>query len=122
MPVKTKKPKPSKRTTSSGHKHGDLRLWHIPQIPMKPFYVTVATLTEARLLYDVLADYDAFQFDNNIKPDYSNATGLSVFDANDTTDGVNGSWCDWYSDDGKELRDYTLEELRTSPPTWEGVL
>ncbi|MEA7581151.1 hypothetical protein ONJ87_28130, partial [Salmonella enterica subsp. enterica serovar Anatum] len=29
---------------------------------------------------DALADYDAFQYDNNIKPDYCNANGLEMWD------------------------------------------
>jgi hypothetical protein len=42
-------------------KTGALRVWHIPQIPGKPFRVGVATLREGALLLRVLADYDLFQ-------------------------------------------------------------
>lgn len=38
-------------------KHGDLRVWWIPQIPGKMFQVPVANVLEARLLYDTLAAY-----------------------------------------------------------------
>lgn len=55
---------------------GDLKVWHIPQIPMKSFEVKVDSIEEGIKLMDVLADYDLFQYHNNIKPDYSNASGL----------------------------------------------
>lgn len=76
-------------------KKGDLRIWWVPQVPGEPFHVDVATAAEARLLLDTLARYDQFQFDNNIKPDYSNAGGLEVFE--------DGEWCDWYDADGDDI-------------------
>lgn len=76
-------------------KEGDLRVWWIPQIPMKPFTVHVETLAEAKLLLTTLADYDKFQFENQVKPDYSNAGGLKVFEE--------GEWVDWCSDDGEDI-------------------
>jgi hypothetical protein len=101
--------------------HGDLRVWHIPQIPMKPFIVHVPTLVEARLVLDVLAVYDKFQFDNNVKRAYSNAGGLSIFDAKDDTDGPNGSWVDWYDEDGDSIEKYDLGELRRRIPKCASV-
>lgn len=56
-----------------------LRVWHIPQVPMKPFIVEVASVEEGVRVMDTLADYDAFQYDNNIKPDYCNANGLEMW-------------------------------------------
>ena len=50
-----------------------LKVWWIPQIPMKAFEVLVPSVEEGRKLCDVLAQYDAFQFDNKIKPDYCNS-------------------------------------------------
>ena len=60
-------------------KTGDLKVWWIPQIPGKPFEVEVPTLDEGRRLCAVLAAYDLFQYRNRIKPDYSNAGGVVVF-------------------------------------------
>ncbi|ENL5622924.1 superinfection exclusion protein, partial [Escherichia coli] len=57
-----------------------LRVWHIPQVPMKPFIAEVASVEEGVRLMGALADYDAFQYDNNIKPDYCNANGLEMWD------------------------------------------
>lgn len=57
-----------------------LRIAHYPQIPCKPFYVEVNSIQEGYKLSQVLADYDLFQYENKIKPDYSNMTVLEQFD------------------------------------------
>lgn len=58
---------------------GDLRVWHIPQIPGNAFFVRVASFEEADLVLRVLAEYDLFQLHNRIKPDYSSAQGVEVY-------------------------------------------
>lgn len=81
---------------------GDLRVWWVPQLPMKAFEVPVKTLAEANLLLDTLAAYDAFQFENNVKPDYCNAGGLQVFES--------GEWLDWWSIDGEDFDEFRRSE------------
>jgi len=73
-----------------------LRVWWIPQIPMNPFYINVSSVEEGVKIMDVLADYDLFQFENNIKPDYSNVGGLEQF-AEDTNE-----WEPWYDEESGE--------------------
>lgn len=73
-----------------------LRVWWIPQISMKSFYVPVSSLQEARLILDILAMYDIFQFENKVKPDYSNTGGLQYFDENEK------DWLDWYNEETSE--------------------
>lgn len=80
------------------YKEGDLRVWHIPQVPMKGFKVKVKNVEEAKLVLNTLADYDTFQFENKIKPDYSNSQGLEVFE--------NGEWIEWHDEE-----DRTIEEV-----------
>ncbi|EEX0791949.1 superinfection exclusion protein [Escherichia coli] len=80
-----------------------LRVWHIPQVPMKPFIVEVASVEDGVRLMDALADYDAFQYDNNIKPDYCNVNGLEMWDESLTDEdlsemGLTDRWVDWYSE------------------------
>ena len=89
-----------------------LRVWWCPQIPCKAFHWPVTSLVEGRMLLDALAQYDLFQLEHNIKPDFCNAGGLQVFDPEDDHDGPNGSWSDWYDDDGRSIDDFTLDELR----------
>ena len=94
-------------------KAGDLKVWWIPQIPGQPFMVPVENIREAALLLRALADYDIFQFEKRIKPDYCNAGGLVVFE--------DGEWVDWYNEDGDDIdtvmRDGALTEpVRDSAP------
>ena len=76
-----------------------LRVWWIPQIPMKSFLVPVDSVIEGAKVMKILADYDQFQYDNRVKPDYCNIGGLQVFDPTDDTDGPEGSWVDWYDEE-----------------------
>ena len=68
-----------------------LRVWWIPQIGnCDTFYVPVKSAEDGKRLLDTLAAYDAFQLQNNIKPDYCNTGGLQIFDE------AEGEWNDWY--------------------------
>jgi len=89
-----------------------MRVWWIPQIPMKPFQVEVKDLVEAKKILDVLTDYDTFQFENNVKPDYCNAGGLEVWDENSDGEGT-PDWVEWSNDDGYNI-DEVDEEGNTS--------
>lgn len=79
-----------------------LRVWWIPQVPMSPFLVDVDSVSEGVKMLDALARYDQFQYENRVKPDYSNAGGLEMFDPEDRTDGPDGTWTDWYDEDTGE--------------------
>ena len=48
-------------------------------------------------------DYDLFQYENNIKPDYCNASGLEYFDEEEQ------EWCEWYDDDGLDIKEHFEE-------------
>lgn len=69
---------------------GALRVQHYPQIPCGPFIVPVFSVQDGVRIMDMLAEYDRFQLDAKIKPDYSSATCLLMFDGEE--------WCDWYDD------------------------
>lgn len=91
-------------------KVGALRVLHIPQVPMKGFYVPVDSLVEAAKISQVLADYDLFQFENNIKPDYCNVTSVQQY-VEDAGEGRPG-WCDWYDEETGE--DNVVEFLKNN--------
>lgn len=76
-------------------KAGDLRVWWIPQIPMKALYINVQTVHDAVLLLNTLAKYDIFQYENRVKPDYCNAGGLEVYE--------DGEWLEWHDEDGDDI-------------------
>lgn len=83
------------------NKSGDLQVWWVPQVPMKPFCVQVADVALGAKILAVLADYDAFQLDNNIKPDYCNAGGLRRWCDDSDGEGTPG-WEDWYDEETGE--------------------
>ena len=83
-----------------------LRVWWIPQIPMKAFHVDVQTPEEAEKLLNVLADYDLFQYENRVKGDYANAGGLHYWDEEES------DWLEWYYDDeSSEFHGMDINEI-----------
>lgn len=84
----------------------ELRVQHIPQIPCKAFHVNVNTLEEARKTMDILADYDLFQLENDVKPDFCNAQGLEYFDEEEQ------ERFEWYDDEtGLGIKEY-FDEIK----------
>jgi len=79
----------------SNPKDGDLRVWWIPQVPMKDFLYPVQSVIEAKHVLDILAEYDLFQLEHKVKPDFSNVGGLQVFE--------DGEWLEWSNDDGESI-------------------
>lgn len=71
-----------------------LRIWWIPQITCEAFNVDVDSVAEGVKLLEVLGNYDQFQLDNNIKPDYANAGGLTMWEQ--------GEWVDWCDEETGE--------------------
>ena len=65
---------------------GDLKVFYIPQVPMKAYEVPVKSLAEAKLVLDAVVGLSIFEFENRIKPDYSDMAGVSRFE--------DGDWCD----------------------------
>lgn len=89
-----------------------LRVWHIPQVPGKPFYVAVDSVQSAVLVMDTLANYDLFQLENKIKGDYANVTGLELWDE---ASQEWFEWC-WESDDGEFFFECPREYLEWLNP------
>jgi len=81
-------------------KKGQLRVWHKPQVPMHSFYVYVDNIKEAKQNLEVLAIYDLFQYEYKIKPDYSNAQGLQVYEDKE--------WIDWEDENGTDIDDIKI--------------
>lgn len=81
-----------------------LKIWHIPQVPMRSFEVYVSSPDEAALYIDMLAQYDTYEFNRKVKPDYSNASGLQVFE--------DGEWLDWYTEDGDDFDTWMLDNWK----------
>lgn len=88
-----------------------LRIYWVPQVPMKPFIRDVKTLREAKTILKTLAFYDLFCYENRVRGDYCNAGGLQEFDPHNDADSPEGSWCDWYSEEGFELDELSEEQI-----------
>lgn len=87
-----------------------LRVWWVPQIPMEAFYIPVESPEEGKNVMDLLAAYDCFQYNHNVKPDYCNNGGLQYFNEEDN------EWEDWYYDDGKNYYDNLDEYIEEMSP------
>lgn len=86
-----------------------LRVWWIPQVGMnKTFYVPVNTPESGKRVMDILAAYDMFLLENNIKPDYCNMGGLQVYDEHEK------EWVDWCLETEDDYYD-TVDEYCESP-------
>jgi len=90
------------------------KVWWIPQVPMASFEVEVDTLDIGRKICSVLADYDLFQFENNVKPDYCNVGGVMF----SHPDFENGEWFD-VPDDEDEWAD-NIEAIAAARTLSEG--
>lgn len=91
-------------------RNGQLKVWWNPQVPMEPFEVFVETLEEAHLLLKVLADYDLFQYRHRVKPDYSNAGGLVVWEEGLEPDEEGEKWTDWEGELGETFEEYCAKQ------------
>jgi hypothetical protein len=85
-------------------KRGDLRVWHIPQVPCKAFRVDVHDVRAAADMIHTLQRYDEYQLQHRIKPMYSSVSGLEVYDPSFGLD----PWVEWHSVDGHDI----LEHMR----------
>lgn len=96
-----------------------IRVWHMPQVGScdVTLYVPVENVREAKKVMDLLACYDLFQLENNIKPDFCNTCGVQIYDEESK------EWEDWfienengyfddvdeYFESDKEIQEYTKE-------------
>lgn len=76
-------------------KNQAMRVWWMPQVGIdcESFYVPVESVEEAKKIMDVLAYYDCYQMNNDIKGDYCNTGGVEVWDSEAN------EWTDWYYED-----------------------
>jgi Superinfection exclusion gene product 17 len=78
---------------------GQLRVWHIANPPGKMFQKTVKSIGEAKVLLNLLADYDSYLGDDLI---YANAQGLEIFDQ--------GEWVEWHDENDDDISRVLREE------------
>ena len=84
-----------------------LRVWHIPQIPGKPFFVYTDNIRDAKKIMDILSAYDLFQLENRIKPDFANVNGVEMWDETEQ------EWTDWCIETENDYFDNANDYLAT---------
>lgn len=84
-----------------------LQVWWSPQLGSKaitPFVMPVHSFNEAKLIYNTLANYDLYQHENAIKPDYSNMGGLQYWD-----EGYQ-AWKEYTDEDGYSFSEVLMNQ------------
>ena len=89
-----------------------LKVNHIPQVGYPAsFEYEVSNVVEGWIVLDLLAKYDQFQLDNNIKPDYASCQSLCLWNEQEQ---------EWWEYDAEEelgapepdITNLTLEQLK----------
>lgn len=88
-------------------KNQAMRVWWIPQVGIngEAFHIPVESVEEAKKIMDVLAYYDCYQMNNDVKGDYCNTGGLEVWDEE------SDEWTDWYYEDNDNYFDDVEEYI-----------
>ncbi len=81
-----------------------VKVSHCPQIPQPWFEVYCESLEIACAITKTLWQYDIFQYENNIKPDYSNTTDIQTYNKE------TGEWESYYTEDGDDIIDVIEDE------------
>ena len=92
-----------------------MQVWWNPQVGTgcDNFYVPVESVEEAKKVMDILAMYDCFQYNHNVKPDYSNCGGLETW--NEETE----CWEDWVYEDEDNYIDDVDDYIEEKSPDCE---
>jgi len=75
---------------------GDLRVVYIPQVPMKAYVVELPsgyTLEQAKVVLDAVVGLSIFEFENKVKPDYSDCSAIERWEL-DSGDDYAWFWID----------------------------
>lgn len=88
-------------------KETGLRIYHFTNIPCKPFHVNVNSLTQAKIITNLLTYYDAWLYNVNLRNDYSSVTSLEYRTSDVFEEDVDKrySWCEFSLDWCEELYD-----------------
>ena len=90
-------------------------VYWFPVAPMnQPMNLPVPSPVAAGWAIDLLAWFDLYQAEHNLRPDFSNAGGLTV-------SGKDGEPENWYSDDGEDFDDWWEENREDHPLTDETI-
>lgn len=70
----------------------------------KPFYKSVSSVEEAKIVIDSIAEFINFKVDEGIFPDHCNVAGLEYFDEEEN------DWLTWYDEEGNDIDEHFSEQ------------
>ena len=56
------------------------KIFYIPQVPMPAFEREYEDFETAKEVLNAIINFSIFEYDNNVKPDYSDVAGISFWD------------------------------------------
>ena len=56
------------------------KIFYIPQVPMHAFEREYEDFETAKEVLNAIINFSIFEFDNNVKPDYSDVAGISYWE------------------------------------------
>ena len=56
------------------------KIFYIPQVPMPAFEREYEDFETAKEVLNAIINFSIFEFDNNVKPDYSDVAGISYWE------------------------------------------
>ena len=56
------------------------KIWYIPQVPMPAFEREYEDFETAKTVLNAIINFSIFEYDNNVKPDYSDVAGISFWE------------------------------------------
>ena len=56
------------------------KIFYIPQVPMPAFEREYEDFETAKEVLNAIINFSIFEFDNNVKPDYSDVAGISFWE------------------------------------------
>lgn len=92
-------------TNNSGLKQArPYRVWHIANVPNRPFHVYVETIKKAKQVLQFLFDYDNYLGDGVVD---TNASGLEVFEE--------GDWFEYHDENDDDIMEIMRKEHDAKP-------
>ena len=86
-----------------------MRVWHMPQVGCNAtIHIPVESELEGKKIMDILAAYDLFQLENNIKPDFCNINGLQVFNEDEQV------WENWFLETEDDFYDVVDDYINST--------
>lgn len=82
---------------------GALLMWHMPEVASgEKLYIPVISPEQGQKFIFLFNDYDHFLLKNNLRADFTNASGLLVY--------KDEQWKEWYNDMGESITEVTFGE------------